>query len=982
MFSLEFASGRPLGSAPYYSLVVREPYIVGRDRSSDIVLDHGDIVTQHASLTVMRESQAMEQQQKRVLRHGANANGDGVKESEDNSGEVAGSFLNDTREETSDVVSLGHPEMDERRDGRGEHDFEGNGEVREEEEETKREKRAELSPGQLQGNDPLVLRVVNLRDGGHILANEKEVVDHPVYLTDGAQLQFGAHIRLRIRFRPLLVSIARNAFSSNHVRELEFMYYRLGATLTGQDGPTPHLDMPQPISRLHCVEAINDDPLCLMALASGYSIVQPTYVFEWFAALAQSASSPLTVLPPPVRFEVPVQYRGATAAHAAFYLRPESDVCPFPLYPIPTTATRKRSRDALFKGKSFCFLTNAAENRYKEPVQICGGEVLHLEDIVAINKEAAEAAAKKATTTTTTTAEGGDAVNDDHEVDAAEDDDSIKKDKEGEESTEVMQYIVVDADTEAAMRRQEYHSLDGLRRLLDEIHRTGIAVPVISERSLFHALLTNRFTAFEVSLPTATDATQTGNQHPLNGETVAANIEYAGGESEVPTTATGLEARAINFLTDSTKGMLYPRQRGELHVRTLSPSMSRRREYVTDDLTKSQRRGRSGQSAPRPLPAVDLFEALRHRVRAFVLKEGSKLQENLAGSWRNLFVDPEVLDHAHACQSHSVRYLEKMEYLLPEIGEHPHIACDMRRCQRDCHEMLRTAQEIVELAKCASQRCQHPSRQRRMSANGTIVYPSAGLMGGWGPFHSSPSDAEKRLDTETREPSSLLRGGRPWMLQQGANSLTNTPRSSRGKGAKKYRAPPATDIRAAPTNDLASNQTDLSLPAHDAATPYGTESTPRPAPAFYLSRRLSNMISPSTIRAQNAAWRSPRPTSRPSQREPRQSTEKREELHGVSRDAATAQASLSKRNPVTPPTPRGVKSSKKIDVQMPPSARVPLSQEYSLPVRRVSHGMSPLQWQHLQRTPRPRHPRSARCGSPVLVTKSSGRRHHVRMEKS
>ncbi|RNC30994.1 hypothetical protein TcCL_Unassigned06485, partial [Trypanosoma cruzi] len=294
----------------------------------------------------------------------------------------------------------------------------------------------------------------------------------------------------------------------------------------------------------------------------------------------------------------------------------------------------------LFKGKSFCFLTNAVEHRYKEPVLTCGGEVLHLEDILVIKKETAAATAKK--TTATTTAEGSDAVNEDHGVHFAEDDNPTTKEKEEEESTTAMQYVVVDAETEAAMRRQEHRSLDGLRRLLDDTHRTGIAVPIIGERSLFHALLTNRFTAFEVSLPAATDAIQPGDQHPLNGENVAAGIEYAGGESEVPTSATGLEARAINFLTDPTKGVLQPRQRGELHIRTLSPSLNRRREHLTDDLTKSQRRGRGRQSAPRALPAVDLFEALRHRVRAFVLKEGSKLQENLAGSWRNLFVDPEV----------------------------------------------------------------------------------------------------------------------------------------------------------------------------------------------------------------------------------------------------------------------------------------------------------------------------------------------------
>ncbi|RNF26661.1 uncharacterized protein Tco025E_01123, partial [Trypanosoma conorhini] len=886
MFSLEFASGRPLGSAPYYSLVVREPYIVGRDRGVDIVLDHGGIALRHASLTVMRESQALRLQQKRLLRHGE------PDDAGDNGGEVVGSFLNDAQAEMNGVVSPSHPKLDGPRKQAWEHDDPAEAE-------------AEMPPSQLHGEDPLVLRVVNLRDGGDVLANETAVLEHPAYLTDGAQLQFGAHICLRLRFRPLVVSIARSTFSADYVRELELMYYRLGATTTGPRGPTPLLDMPQPIGRLHCADAINDDPWCLMALACGYSIVQPKYVFEWFAALAQGASSPLTVLPPPVRFEVPIQWHGATAVHAAFYLRPESDVCPFPLYPIPTTAARKRSRDALFKGKRFFFVTNAVELRYKQPLLACGGEVLHLEDVVTITAEAAAAAEG--------CDEDGGASRAAEHGDPAPD---ARKKEEAANSAAVKYYLVVDADTEAVMRLNDVPALGSLQSFLEETDRAGLALPIIAERSLFHSLLTNRFIVCEVAWP--------------------APAEHATGGNELPDTAMTWDARIFNFTPRTARGASQSRRLLDVHARTQSPRTGRRREPAMAELTKPQRRGRHPHAAARDVMAANVCDALRLRVRAFVLREGAKLQENLAGSWRNLFVDAEVLEHARECQIQSVGYLDKLEGLLPELGENPRLASEICGFQQDCHEVLRTAQEIVEIAKCAAQRSQHPSRPRRLSLDGALLQSHGTSIGGRMPYRSLSSEVGRRRETAARESSKPAPATQLFTPRGGAKTSLATPRSSRGKSIKKTRTRPAADAPAPVKENLGSEQTDPSVTAPDTivpgktvpdttvpgttvpgtAAPQAAVAAPRQTPLLPPSHPLPRLEPPSVVHAHSALRRIPRTVFQP----PQQPAEPKEEVPVVTQRTASGLCSTPKRTHATHAAARGLNSS--INSGRAPSSRL------------------------------------------------------------
>ncbi|RNF10226.1 hypothetical protein TraAM80_01665 [Trypanosoma rangeli] len=935
MFSLEFASGRPLGSAPYYSLVVRDPYIVGRDRSADIVLDHADIATQHASLTVMRESQARKLQQTQLLHRRAPGGDDDDEASgtDDNDGEVVGSFLNDAKTQMNGVVSMNdYPTMD------------GPGKEADEHDPTA-EAGWDEAPSQLHGNNPLVLRVVKLPDGGDVLANETAVVNHPVYLADGAQLQFGAHIRLRLRFRPLVVSVARGVLSADDVRELETMYYRLGATTTGPSGPTPLLDMPQPIGRLYCVEAINDDPCCLMALASGYSIVQPKYVFEWFAALAQGASSPLTVLPPPVRFEVPIQWHGATAVHTAFYLRPESDVCPFPLYPIPTTATRKRSRDALFKGKKFFFVTSAVEQRYKQPVLACGGEVLHLEDIVAITAEASAAQTPAAT-------EGGG--EDDAAPHTTEDGDPAmdakkRKSEEGEaKSPAVKHYVVVDADTEGVLQLNSDPALDSLHSLLEEAERAGIAVPIIAERSLFYSLLTNRLTVCEVARASSADAVQSGSQLLPHRESPSVGVEYTEGGNEVPATSMGLGARVLDFASYTAGGAPLSRRRVDVCFRTQSPGTSRRREHGTAEATKTQQRGRHSPTAMRDVVGVNLWEALRLRVRAFVLRDGAKLQENLAGSWRNLFVDAEVLEHARECQIQSVGYLDKLEGMLPELGEHPRLANDVYNVQKDCHEVLRTAHEIVEIAKCAARRSQHPSRPRRVSLNGLLQHPCTAPIGSWMPRRSVSPEVGKGRDTILRGSSPLAPVTQLFTPRRAGKTSLATPRSTRGRGGKKAHTTPAADTSAHVKEAHDSRQAVLFAPTPGTTFPEPAGEAPRQVPLLPSSLPLSRLEPPSVVHVRGAAWQTPRTVLQP----PQHSAEPKVEVSVVPQ-VTSARRSTMKPLHLTHLAACGLNSGK--NSGRASSSRCVVSWRELSSSR--SHGQHRTSYtprrQHRQRTPRP-----------------------------
>ncbi|CAD2221733.1 hypothetical protein AGDE_13776 [Angomonas deanei] len=401
MFAIEFTSTRPQGAAPYYSLVVREEYSLGSDPSCDIILSSPDILPQHVGLLVMRQSEA-------------NAEA-----------EAAG----------GEGVYLDPPEGD----GLGE-------------------------------QDPLVVFLTVLEPeegtaaGGVVYVGDTEVPPGgSIILTDGTEAQFGASAAVVFHFRPLVVCVDSDLFHPDQAQDYLNLFYRLGATVC--EVPTLNLQLPTPIGLLHCVEELSDDLSTVIALACGYTIVQPTYVLEWFAALAQKASSPLSVLPPPRRFEVPI--RTVVNAATVTYTRPETDSAPFSLYPIPSTAVKSRSRESLFENQVFYFFTEAAAARYRLAVQQSGGtcvfptekeEALHNVRLLSVEQTPAPA------------------------------------DRQPTDPFPVNFYIVVDSVAEATLLNEGLRgSSQELADFLEEAEKAGaLYLPIIGDHTLFSSLLSNR----------------------------------------------------------------------------------------------------------------------------------------------------------------------------------------------------------------------------------------------------------------------------------------------------------------------------------------------------------------------------------------------------------------------------------------------------------------------------------------------------------
>lgn len=826
MFSLEFVSGRPLGSAQYYSLVVREPYMVGRTCESDIVLDHDDIVEEHALLTVVRESEALEHQQRRLFTQGMNVGVDKVEVASDYvNGGVLGSFLNDTQD-MGGVVSWNYPEM---------HTCWGEEDEKVSEDAGDGERAFLLSTSILRGDDPLVLRVVKpAGGGGRILANETEVGDQPVYLADGAQVQFGDQVRLRLCFRPLVVSIARTALAADRVRELEFMYHRLGATLTRHCGPTPNLDMPQPIGLLHCAEVIQNDAWCLMALASGYSIVHPRYVLEWFAALAQSASSPLSVLPSPMRFEVPIQCCFPAAAQAPFYLRPESDICPFPLYRIPTSATRKRSRDALFKGQKFFFLTSAVEQHYGSVVPLCGGEVYHPENATRVAKEAL---LKK---------DG-----------SAEDDDKAHNGKKEDDA--VGHYIVVDLNMEKAMRHTDVRGLAAVQQILDDSSRVGVAFRVISEQSLFYSLLTNRFTVFEVTWPPAPEVIEhetprQQKQHSL-GSTM--DVDDSPMHIEIPASTQGRDVFSTPCTSRSVKKVSHLERRvaSGSKERAASPIANSKKERKTTELVPPLRIGRGAKGGGQLVSlhaAGSIVEAVMYSVRVFYLKVKPKLEVDIAGLRRDMFPPREILKHAHGCRAQSLRYRDRLKALLLDAGNASY-AKDIHRSLENCREVLQKARCILECADhAAQQRTPLANRPRRASAADATRRRCAT------PLNISPKrrpatpfDTDPKHESGVRSSSPLVSTVGQRTPRRTRRTSLSTPRLHRAGCGTKASGLLSTDTRTPQSNGKSSF-----------FTPCAAESTSRSAQSPLALTRQTLKSTASTTCCQDSLSRcSPRATN-------------------------------------------------------------------------------------------------------------------------
>lgn len=443
MFVLEFESAVPPSAASYYTLVIRrDPYVVGRLATCDISLPElTDVSRQHMKIEVMRASDAL---QLDPTYHPAAA-----------------------RNETASRL-FGHSDS--------------------EEEEVPQSGEAPPFGGLefclsripdalvLAEEDPLVLRLTNLSKFGFRLTPPPSAAPPPSSSADVAQdgpedatrsssrvschrpgptplhvydthpvnsaafahsgwwIHLGESCVLRLSFRPVLVSIARD-YSPGYLKELETIYRLLGATCTGSRGPVPYRrlaaaasDMrasapgqqapsapfcaalrrphPQlPILAAHVCELIADDSWCIMALATGYTIVEPTYVLEWYGCIAGACRSPLHELPPPREF---APHTKSLTYGSATYLRPEPLTCPFSLYAWPrstiTTATLHNNsssssgaylpngplRDALFQRKLFFAPTDCTLQRNRDALTQAGGAVIEtVADVLTVSRNRA-----------------------------------------------------------------------------------------------------------------------------------------------------------------------------------------------------------------------------------------------------------------------------------------------------------------------------------------------------------------------------------------------------------------------------------------------------------------------------------------------------------------------------------------------------------------------------------------------------------------
>lgn len=413
MFVLQFETPPPAPSSgssppvpPYYVLIARrDPYLVGRLDNCDVQLDAPDVSRQHIKLEVMRASEAA-----RLDADASHTTADAT-----------------SKAPTGNALSLASAV-------------------------------ARIPQGVVHfDDDPLVLRLTNLSKYGTYVCpppaacvgsqspdrgertpprgvvqgtsdDTKVLLLSTGFVHDGWLVCIGGRVVLRVSFRQVIVSVARE-YAPEYVDELESIYTVLGATCTRGLGPIALSKRRQglealansgdkhkqqshdwrakaiastyssgasspgsrnaassaPLLLAHVSEVVSDDSWSLLALASGYSIVQPAYILEFYGALAASCRVLLHELPPPVQYE---PTKKLETYGSASYRRPEPDLCPFTLFPMPSVVGQ-RSRAELLSLKLFFAPTDITSLRNRAAIECCNGVVASaLHDVIQYSRAA------------------------------------------------------------------------------------------------------------------------------------------------------------------------------------------------------------------------------------------------------------------------------------------------------------------------------------------------------------------------------------------------------------------------------------------------------------------------------------------------------------------------------------------------------------------------------------------------------------------
>ncbi|AYU77805.1 hypothetical protein LdCL_170010100 [Leishmania donovani] len=661
MYALEISTTSPYRSAPYYSLVIRKPYILGQYAAADISLAYEGISDEHVSVTVLHENEAAREVEA-AARTAPAVEHDSI---------VA---ANDALEEQRSGVSDAPAEAD----GKG----------------CRLVVRVTALP--TKGDAEVRLGETTLNAGDSAIAHDGDML----YLGDGICGTF--------RYRPLMVGIERNAYPEDYMNDLRRMFGQLGATLV--DEPIPSHEAPAiPIGQLYCAAELNDSTNCLAALSYGYSIVQPTYVFEWFAAVAKNAAAPLSTLPAPSRFEVPV--RCTNHPTSTTYLRPESDTCPFSLFPIPSTAMTNRSRADLFANRVFFFFTDASATRYWRAVECCGGAVYGPGDVEAA-KEAIHAL--------------------------------VESQREAGAPANCLPenfYIIIDNTSEAVLLNSGLEAASPeLMAFIEEACATSGAthLPVMGDHSLFTALLSNKF--YEEPVPlTAEPPTAAGvgystahsdpgdafvmplfSLHTDDGEEGAGTTSagaprsgYASGgaaSSRVRSASRVSERRAssLHRTTAHTLSWSRMRSRSRQRARSLSAStpgqndgglfFANSGQHCAGGTTAGHHRRRrlvpfAVQGELRAF--IEYFDVLRIRIYAFLVREEPKLDKAITVYHRNYFVDRDTMDYALEVKAQAVDFMERVEDLLASNVCHGPYTESLHRFWADCSDINTKAEHLL-----------------------------------------------------------------------------------------------------------------------------------------------------------------------------------------------------------------------------------------------------------------------------------------------
>lgn len=750
MFAAEFISARPAGVAPFYSLVVRDTaYTIGTLPTYDIHLPAPDVGEQHASLEVLWDPESM----RGGAPHVGSSRGSSVA-----SGEAA-AICTDVVE-VRDGPLLQRPAADELpveevspiADSPQQNDLllstrEGAVAERAEDstinalvETTSMLVMSSASRRPLVDDGSLCVRLTALPskgsssitlDDGTVLVAGKSVI-----LRDGATLVFGDRVKVVLRHRPLVVSFGAEHFAEDYLRDLQQMFHMLGATMCDPaHGPVVKLpeSLPMPLAKLHCVIELDDSESCVVALAAGYSVVQPAYVFEWFAALAQTPGAPLSALPPPCSSIVNV--RTTQHATSASYLRPESDRCPFSLYPMPATATKRRDRLGLFEGRHFYFMVEETTAKYKSVVEYCGGHVYTPAD-----EYAALAALRSLVEAQQQAGDDGDSAN-------ADDPEAPFPDRF---------YVMIDNHTEAmilhdGVRLGHPALFEFLQQAVTNIGATR--VPVMGDHSLFTALLGNHFhyepvrysveppiTAISLPLDGLGGSALNSVRNPLHAGPAEGTSSYQT-YADSATLAHPLSIPHHRCQSPRRCDGLLPRSPNRTPSRSQMRAAIRQRSVMPDGVQSPSARGRRHLAPPSSRSRVsstgERFDVLRLRIYAFLVREELKLDEAMASCHRNRYVSMESLEHAYECKAQAGEFIIAVVDLLEEGGGGPY-ADSLSRFWRDCSELEGKAINIIN---CGEQRGTGGSARRGPSGSAPRSRSARPVFSTTSPRVVNPSEA-------------------------------------------------------------------------------------------------------------------------------------------------------------------------------------------------------------------------------------------------